>query len=360
MAPKRSISKPKPSVGTRKSKRLIAANLRKSSHHREAAASNSEIPTNCEIPLLNDFCLLHIFAYLPVKDLLHNVSICSRRFNVLAIDAANKKIRKERCMSYFPDKSSASTLRRLFEDIEVYDRAPSSSHSFTWLKDCVSLKSLTIRNMMINYDVDCVKTLQKLENLTLICCDTPQNGIFELGLFVLACENLKSISISMTLWRVFSELLAYVTNLENIERICIDNWTRDPITDEITEKIAKMEKLKYLEFSVYTDRDVQFVDAICGSKSLEKLDLRVLITPSNTAENLTVALDKFKNLKLCEIKYQWLWLGCPTGAPERYNATTLRERVRNFDVKENGSTRLTFQERKSPYISKKVTLTRKS
>lgn len=374
MAPKRSVSKPKsdkPSVGARKSKRLSNTNSIRSGHLREAAVSSGEMPTECEIPLLNDDCLLHIFAYLPLKDLLQNVGVCSRHFNALAIEAARKKYRPERFVFYFPDKRSASIPRRFSESIEVYDRAPNSIHSFSWLKDCVSLKSLTIRNMMIDYDVDCARTLEKLENLTLICCDTPKDESFELGLFVLACKNLKSITISMTLWRVFSELLANVTNLENIERICIDNWTRDPIAAEITAKIANMKKLKCLTFCVQTDRDVRFIDALCGSKSLEKLDLCVRLRPSNTAEDLTVALDKFQNLKSCEIKYQWVWRKCPTGvicpAVEQYTAAKLRERLRNFDVVESGSIDARLVEdmywgTNGPYISKnyKVTLTRKS
>lgn len=88
MAPKKIIPRPKvanTSVGIRQSKHLKVINSNKSGRHHDEAQS---VEIN-GIPQLNDKCLPEIFSYLPIRDLLYNVAICSHRFNTLATGPKN-------------------------------------------------------------------------------------------------------------------------------------------------------------------------------------------------------------------------------------------------------------------------------
>lgn len=299
----------KPLAGVRRSQRIIARNSKGSGHRATHPAAISEnIGEPCVTPTLNDDCLLAIFSHVRMKDLLQNVSVCSRRFNALAIDAARRKCRTERFVYDYSDKMDASILERFGEfmqDVEVFDKNLKVSHSFKWLKHCTSLKTLTVREMTLNYDEECAETLRKLENLKLFIRDQRRSVAYNHpGIFVMACHSLKSISITERP----EELCLYLEDakcLDNLATIYLDVRHQWKKTNGISTKIRQLKSLKFLECIVRGFEDVKVVKALSASKSLEKLVVHVFLSPEYIADDLTVAMDKFKNLKSGEINYEW-------------------------------------------------------
>lgn len=346
MAPKRGGLRTKvvsASPGMRKSQRHIANILKRSScHHDNAQSAATSENTENTTPALNDDCLLAIFCCLPIRRLLRSVSICCHKFNALALDAVKQKCRTQKFVYNCKSEADARIIRRFGEfmrDVEVYDTVPTEVHSFTWLKYCVSLKRLTIRDMMIDYNGECANILQKLENLSLISCGGFNFEFDKRRNFILACENLKSIDVRTNLWHVSSELIACVATLETIEKISLDSTFHGPTTARIAARMAKLKQLKYMKFPILSSEDFALVSALSLSKSLEKIDLHVYLSPANTTIDLTAALDKFPTLKSCEMNFEWRALSVRGDRPHPengYDASHLESSARNFDAVGSG------------------------
>lgn len=350
MAPKRSGLRSKvisASSSRRKSLRLKAHILKTSRCHHDVddaqpAAIREDTEESGETLALNDDCLLAIFCCVPIRRLLRDVGICCHRFNALALDAVKQKCRSDKFVYNCKSEADAWVVRRFGEfmlDVEVYDTVPTEVHSFTWLKYCVSLKRLTVRDMMIDYHGESANILQKLEKLTLISCGGFNFEFDKRKNFILACENLKSIDVRTNLWHVSSELIACVATLETIERISLDSTFHGPTTARIAARMAQLKQLKYLKLPILSWEDIALVKALSSSKSLEKIVLHVYLSPANTTIDLTAALDKFPILKSCEMNFEWRALSVRGNRPHPENvcdASRFEGSARNFDAVGSG------------------------
>lgn len=363
MAPKKVIPKPKVAnvlVGIRKSKRSKAISKSKESgrHHDE-----TELAVISEIPPLNDDCLLHIFSFLPIRHLWYNVAACCRQFKTLAGVVLQRKCRDERFIFDYSDKRDASFVKRFGEfmrDIDVCDKTyytfqRTFNHSFTWLKHCTSLKNLKIWDITPKYNHECAHTLQNLDSLTLNHYRPEDYWVRALRDFLLACKNLKSITIETDKEYISSESLVCLTHLVNIERITMISpccYLNRSI--EIATRMAQLNNLKFFSFCGGSSSFALFIDTLSASQSLEALVLYVNLFPASSEGNFVKGLDKFPNLKTCELNYRWYTSANGTDPKkERYHASYLSRNVKNFDVVENSLP----CERNEPYVRKKYSVT---
>lgn len=370
MAPRKVIPKPKVTnilVDINLSKRSKTVKSKKSVRHYDEA----QPAENSKIPLLNDDCLLDIFSHLPIKDLLYKVALCSHHFKALAYRAVQQKCRDELFTYACFKKRDASIVKRFGEfmrEIVVYDFLR-NDHSFGWLKHCTSLKTLDIQNMKLNFDRNCVEPLKNLHHLSWDQCFTRNHSLKETGNFLLACRNLKSITIEADEEYILSTTLLYVSQLVNIENVSITIQDADldhSSSIEIATKICQMNNLKFLMFSGNI-RFVPFIDTLSVSQSLEILVLYVDLEDDKCFHegNFTMGLDKFPNLKICEINCEETRSSClhhdlvtvhRTRTP--YDVSHLKENVIFFDVVEGNGGR---EERDGTFYNTYViTFTRKN
>lgn len=289
---------------------LGSLNATRSGIHLDEVQQLEKCDENAEIPLINDDCLLDIFSYLPNRDLL-SISDCDHRFKALADIAASDKYKKEKFWFNYSDARDASLIRRfgkfMREISAVNAYGNYAQHKLSWLKHCTSLKTLTIREMIVwRVEGELAKTVGNLENLTL---DRFDGSLCSLGTFLRACKSLKSINIILDrefYYEPFTkqgELLSHVTQLLDIEKISIIFDTRSWLTPHIHEiaKIAQLKKLKFLKMEFDGYNYAKVVDVLSGSQSLEELVLKM---HGDVGDDLAKALDKFPNLKLCTVDFQ--------------------------------------------------------
>lgn len=244
-----------------------------------------------ELPMLNDDCLLTIFSFLPLPDLLQ-VRKCCRRFKALADDAASKKCRKEEFHYNYKLKIHEETMKCygglmqnvIFEccgrgretGLLVQPRSVRSKVKWMWLRHCTALKSLTIRKKRVYYDRYSAKIYENLENLEFYQCFGDED---KLKRVIEACKNLKTISVNMC--EFTCNPLKYVTTLENVEKISFrrSGLENNNCLPYILDKLQDVEKLKCFEIDLY-----------CQCRGHE-----------NYMSEFAKAMNKQKSIKLCQI-----------------------------------------------------------
>lgn len=323
MAPKRRASKKL--AGVQKTRRTpddaeIDDSIKSAQVHDETQPSQNGNTSseNCPILTLPSACLLKIFLNMVIWDLLA-VSKCCRRFRALANVAAKESLQTESFTYIYSDveaKAFMSRFARFMHDIVAGNAPrPPDSHNHPadrnatgWLRRCKSLRTLKLYNMELNCGWECSGTLRRLENLTLSHCKLNELNYHKHGVTMQACKNLKSIAIINEITApasyVCRELLMYITGLAQIERISFDvqhfELSDSSFTEHIAERLARLKKLKSLSLNLVACTYTTFIETLCDSESLEELHLTVDILNDEVPE----ALDKFPNLRSCEIVYK--------------------------------------------------------
>lgn len=363
MAPKKVILKSKKAAKKpmqRTSNRVAVADRNESMRHlvQSRPAENEEKATT--ILSLNDDCLMEIFSYVGVTDLVFNISASCRRLRTLADDAIREKCRKE-CFYYFlQDRKDGVIIRRFGAYMrEIYANGSnyrSDQHSLAWLTGCSSLESLKLVNMTLKYEWtwECMKILNGLEHLVLERCSS--DSIMNASEAIIqSCKKLKSISIMNLLEHTPIESLAHISklNLKDIERITIKVWGSHSMnriyTADYGKKLARLTKLKYLHIYLRNMDCERFLRSLSRSKTLEELSL-----DTNYLNNgLMQTLDTFESLKSCRIHYSY----CSDNYYRhhiRHDTTTMEAMIKQFNVVENSNHQCDH------YHIYNVTLTRKN
>lgn len=316
MAPKKLIQKPdvaNASLGVRRSQRIIAQKSATSGRHLDEMQQL--------IPQLNDDCLLEIFSKLPIVDLLDRVALCSRQFNALAYDAVKRKCRDDKfvCYDWKRDPSIVERFGKFMRNVEFlsYNHNLNGKQSMAWLKYCTALRTLTVTNIALKCHSECANILQNLENFTFWKGDFSRRDNDELlhsaRVFVKACQNLKSIEFKIPQSQELAELLADVPEsaLMNVESMNIAFCTLrdgDVTMAEVAIKIAQLKNLEFFGLNFSHFDILPIIDALSASQSLKKIVLRVyFVWDKSYSEvpcgNFVEKLEKFPNLRSCEITY---------------------------------------------------------
>lgn len=358
-APKSKKATEKPKATERTSNRLAVADLNESMRHPQQSRPAEIEAKDSTILSLNDDCLLEIFSYVGVTDLVYNIGPSCRRLRTLADDAVREKCRKE-CFYYFvQDRKDAAIVKRFGDCMrEIYvngSNCRSDLHSLAWLSVCSSLKSLKFSNMDLKYEWswECLKTLNGLEHLDLERCNS-HSSTLSMESIILSCKKLKSISIMCQPENMPYKLLDLISRIESIERITIKTWG-SPINGisiyvrEYATKFARLTKLKYLHIDCMHFDCEHFIRALSGSQSLEELSLY-----TNYLNNgLMAALDTFESLKSCRIHYSFC--SDTHSRPQlRYDTPKIKAAIKQFDVVEKSYHKC------DPYHVYNVLLTRKN
>lgn len=368
MAPKKVNLQPKvvnTLVGIRKSKR-ISTRLAVFDSSDDSDCTNIETQsikkkttTMYEYPQLNDDCLLEIFSFLPIKQLLYDVGMCCHQFRELAEVTVQKKCRTERFSYNYSDARDTSIVNRfgkLMRSVFVFQRYKENTKtdSLTWIKRCTALKILKIQNFNLIYDSECFVTFGKLEKLTFDRCF---GSVQQYEHIITACKNLKSIALLNWTHDAPDDILAQLSTLKNIERMTSHHdISKSSGSCKNLLKIAQLQKLKFLCFNIgFCEQYATYINALSGSASLEELILNVNFIDENIAD----ALDEFSQLKSCQMNHEcWLTKKAVRWNKNRLKSdiSKLRKKIKNFDVKENFSV---FAENKTyAHIKLCVTLTR--
>lgn len=257
-------------------------------HYRHHKASAPKLATKeYELPTLNDDCLLAIFSFLSIMDLFE-LRKCSRRFRALADAAAPKQCRNEEFHYIYKHKTHEEIVKCYGEFMQnvVFEHnkeiaqlsyiigAVAPQDKWMWLRQCTSLKTLSIRKILPFYDRYSAKMYENLVNLGLEDCN---RGWDQYVLIIKACKNLKTIILT-EFTGCSSRMFDSVTVLENIEKISIRHcWIG--YDDRLPRELAKLqglEKLKCLEIHLYNY--------------------------GNFIATIAKALDKLKNIRLFQIR----------------------------------------------------------
>lgn len=364
MAPRKGSTKREATItlgGIRKSRRISIhaddnVSYESGQHLKQAqpAKSDEEKTGNCHILTLPNECLLMIFSYLSIHDLIE-LDDCSYRFRELINVAAKKYYCQHDLVlgddtSHRQDEAMLKRFGRFVQGIKLKNiQEPDQVYEDTlnhWLKGCTSLKRLTLEKTSIKSEWESARILAKLEHLTLTRCVCLY--VYNYGVIMQACKKLKSITISGNSGTglAFREILSYVTALKRIESITlhmvcgfVDSILFD---DEVAERIVQLKQLKSLDICVarlqcYNSRadslrysHKKFIISLSDCESLEELRFRVPYT--NPDDDIAIALDQFPKLKSCNISmYTLLRYGIEFS---EYNVSRFMNTIKKFDVEE--------------------------
>lgn len=316
MAPKRAISQK--SIKKSKPSPDINSNRKRRRHHEESPDERMTIECNesntekCEILLLNNDCLLEIFAHLSVVDLFY-ARKCCRRFKELADFVAPKQCQKEEFHYVWQNEKHKKllecygkfmpniTFERITDAIPLSDDIDlrNGLDEWNWLSQCASLKTLTIRNMNLIYDERFNEVYEGLESLSIEDCPFIDdiNGYEHV---IRACKNLKSIQVLNGAFRL--DWIDAV-NLENISIRLID-LIHCFLFGRFSDELLKLTKLKYLLLDVpCCDYFASLLSCLHESLPLEQLVLGVKRGIEFNHSMLAEALEKLQKVKLCQIRY---------------------------------------------------------
>lgn len=318
-------------------KSFIRSGIRRSHRLTQNSPKSCINSSIAALPQLNDDCLLAIFVLLSFRELLSSVALCSHRFKVLAEKAVLIKCRTEEFPYNFSNALDVSIFKRFrkkMHKIFVYQRyeIKKKDESLKWLKHCKSLKSLHVQNMRLAYNAACFATLAKLEELII---DRSYGTDEEYETLIKQCKALRSISLVNWTQDVHRDILAFVAELPNIERIVAEHdVSMSTHSVQNLKKIAELPKLKYLSFNIATKSPHGvYLDALNQSPSLEQLILKVNAIQSSVAG----ALDAFPKLRVCQLVYEsWVSKRHVQSAKNRLmlDVNNLRKQTHSFDASE--------------------------
>lgn len=279
--------------------------LEKSSLVESAGCDEIKDVEECGIALLNDDCLLEMLAYLPIVDLFA-VSRCCRRLKRLADVVVPKKCKKDTFHCKWKDKAHEDYLYCYGEFIQHIEIEPTptmhleeqfdSDKPVVSLRQCKTLKTLTIRNIPLVSVRSSAEIYASLESLTIEDCSGSDE---DYETIIAACTNLKSIKIHNGAF-----ILKWIQAPANLERISIRvNQLHCFLFSRFSDEM-ELKKLNYVFLDIpRCDFFPMLVDALPRSSSLEHIVLTIESGVSHgSLLMLADALEKIETLKLCEIR----------------------------------------------------------
>lgn len=286
-----------------------------------------------EIEKLNDDCLLEIFDYLSIPDLFE-VQHCCSRFNILAEATMLRKCAANTFHYIWKNRKHERILERYgahMEDIVFESGTNQRVHLLryntpTWLRECKSLKKLTIQNLPLIYDAYSNDTYNRLESLTIDNCHGAEETFKSV---IMACKNLKSIAVRKGTLR-----LDWIGAFEDLENISIrlvsplDGFLICRFADEL----LRLTKLKYFFIDIpENEYFVPIIMALPRTIPLEHLVLGLKKGVTRYRYGFADTLDKIEALQLCQIRYY----SEHNTDSELTKAKSLVESIRGFHVNIN-------------------------
>lgn len=340
MAPTKGTSKQKvknvlPSI--RRSKRIAAkftvikSNVERRHHgHHEASPSPTKRTKDCEILSLNDDCLLALFSFFSILELIDLRKCCSR-FRALIDVAMPTRCRSETFHYIYKHKTHEKIMRYCGEFMQnvIFERnakiacllgndSDSPATMWKWLRHCTALTSLTIRKMRPHYDHFSAKVYEGLENLEFDIC---YGNNIQCETIIRACKNLNTFrsndyTFSPAMFNSFD-------TLEKIERISLRERFF-PTPGNNLANLQTRKTLKYLEMGFWSDDKAgNDLDWLFNIDSLEHLVLRMTKIPQRLIEKI----DNHKNMKSVQILYERLIRSFPSFIEKDF-----KDAIKTYDV----------------------------
>lgn len=295
----------------------------------------SPIPS---IMVLNDDCLLQIFAKVSLEDLVLNVRACCSRFNQLADEATIKKCRDEEFVFSARNTKIPPIARRYghcLKSLKIMEIAKPMS---SILAPCTSLQNLSIVDVieMDNFIVTAPSLVPVLKGLQSLSLKFSSHRVHALEstrrletkdklLYLMkACTKLKSIHISSTDVE-FDEILEACAASESVEHIKLQLLQIIDLTPQVmvhARKLAKSTCLQSLNLCFVLSKNwSEFMDIFSGNRSLT--DVYLLGTEFLNDRFLEV-LDKCSHLKQCKINCHY--------HHDPYSLAQVRSKVKFYSV----------------------------
>lgn len=259
-------------------------------------------------PFLNDDCLRTIFSFVAIRDLL-KIRECSRRLRALADEVIPKQCRNVE-FHYDADNTTDRVILKNYgqfmRSVIVEAASGRIAKCREPLEHCTALKTLTMRNFLLDYDGLDSKFFENVEHLIFDQC-MPSNDLNKFDTIIKACTNLKTIRMIRVrgsysyFASVIERAIDGIGTLESFENLTIRKLEIAPWSFDIRCTLAKLRNLKKL-------------------KCLQ-IDLRCSLSE---VQFISVALNGLSHMRRCQMN-----LECLNGSLDQKE---FRESLTDFDI----------------------------
>lgn len=239
---------------------------------------------NLSLLILNDDCLLHVFGYLDLMDVLNTSEVCERLEKVATDHYKRVKFFKWKGLGDTPNhlaKKIFPKIGRYLVELVIYglysDQNNYSDFIAAVRNNCTNLKCVKFLSCLVDrLWIDCLASYHSLERVTF------QSSICSYNSFPVMRE-LKEFNLQ-NCYHLNENMLKSVLNNAHIENLTLE-YQRSPISPNFDlAPIIKMSSLKSICLYIYQDT-VHQLDSLLQLNGLLKLKI--------TAKNEKLNVDEF-------------------------------------------------------------------